>query len=119
MVIDVDFNVGLIGEDEVKKWCLEVIQEVDFYGLMDGVSKFVCGDVIVGIFIMVINVVGGLLVGVLQYGMSMGSVVESYILLIIGDGLVVQILVLVIFMVVGVIVICVSIDQDVGEQMVG
>lgn len=65
MAIDVDFNVGLIGEDEAKKRRFEVIQEVDFYGLMDGVSKFVRGDVIVGIFIMVINIVGGLLVGVL------------------------------------------------------
>lgn len=71
-------------------------QEADFYGSMDGASKFVRGDAIAGILIMVINVVGGLLVGVLQHGMSMGSAAESYTLLTIGDGLVAQIPALVI-----------------------
>ncbi len=66
-------------------------QEADFYGSMDGASKFVRGDAIAGILIMVINVVGGLLVGVLQHGMSMGHAAESYTLLTIGDGLVAQI----------------------------
>ncbi len=86
---------------------------------MDGASKFVRGDAIAGILIMVINVVGGLLVGVLQHGMSMGSAAESYTLLTIGDGTVAQIPALVISTAAGVIVTRVSTDQDVGEQMVG
>lgn len=93
-------------------------QEADFYGSMDGASKFVRGDAIAGILIMVINVVGGLLVGVLQHGMSMGHAAESYTLLTIGDGLVAQIPALVISTAAGVIVTRVSTDQDVGEQMV-
>lgn len=104
MAIDADLNAGLIGEDEAKKRRSEVTQEADFYGSMDGASKFVRGDAIAGILIMVINVVGGfvavvgaaLLVGVLQHGMSMGHAAESYTLLTIGDGLVAQIPALVI-----------------------
>lgn len=119
MAIDADLNAGLIGEDEAKKRRSEVTQEADFYGSMDGASKFVRGDAIAGILIMVINVVGGLLVGVLQHGMSMGSAAESYTLLTIGDGLVAQIPALVISTAAGVIVTRVSTDQDVGEQMVG
>lgn len=118
MAIDADLNAGLIGEDEAKKRRSEVTQEADFYGSMDGASKFVRGDAIAGILIMVINVVGGLLVGVLQHGMSMGHAAESYTLLTIGDGLVAQIPALVIFTAAGVIVTRVSTDQDVGEQMV-
>ncbi len=101
-----------------RKTPLEVTQEADFYGSMDGASKFVRGDAIAGILIMVINVVGGLLVGVLQHGMSMGHAAESYTLLTIGDGLVAQIPALVISTAAGVIVTRVSTDQDVGEQMV-
>ncbi len=89
MAIDADLNAGLIGEDEAKKRRSEVTQEADFYGSMDGASEFLLrGDAIAGILIMVINVVGGLLVGVLQHGMSMGHAAESYTLLTIGDGLV-------------------------------
>ncbi|BBU83267.1 flagellar biosynthesis protein FlhA [Escherichia coli] len=119
MAIDADLNAGLIGEDEAKKRRSEVTQEADFYGSMDGASKFVRGDAIAGILIMVINVVvSGLLVGVLQHGMSMGHAAESYTLLTIGDGLVAQIPALVISTAAGVIVTRVSTDQDVGEQMV-
>ncbi|MFP1462840.1 FHIPEP family type III secretion protein [Escherichia coli] len=118
MAIDAEPNAGLIGEDEAKKRRSEVTQEADFYGSMDGASKFVRGDAIAGILIMVINVVGGLLVGVLQHGMSMGHAAESYTLLTIGDGLVAQIPALVISTAAGVIVTRVSTDQDVGEQMV-
>ena len=118
MAIDADLNAGLIGEDEAKKRRSEVTQEADFYGSMDGASKFVRGYAIAGILIMVINVVGGLLVGVLQHGMSMGHAAESYTLLTIGDGLVAQIPALVISTAAGVIVTRVSTDQDVGEQMV-
>ncbi|CAH3770887.1 Flagellar biosynthesis protein FlhA [Enterobacter cloacae] len=119
MAIDADLNAGLIAEDEAKKRRSEVTQEADFYGSMDGASKFVRGDAIAGILIMVINVVGGLLVGVLQRGMDMGHAAESYTLLTIGDGLVAQIPALVISTAAGVIVTRVSTDQDVGEQMVG
>ncbi|WP_428943300.1 flagellar biosynthesis protein FlhA [Pantoea sp. FN060301] len=118
MAIDADLNAGLIGEEEAKKRRSDVTQEADFYGSMDGASKFVRGDAIAGILIMVINVVGGLLVGVIQHGMSVGSAGETYTLLTIGDGLVAQIPALVISTAAGVIVTRVATDQDVGEQMV-
>lgn len=86
---------------------------------MDGASKFVRGDAIAGLMIMVLNVVGGLLVGVVQHGMELGAAAESYTLLTIGDGLVAQIPALVISTAAGVIVTRVATDQDVGEQMVG
>lgn len=119
MAIDADLNAGIIGEDEAKKRRSEVTQEADFYGSMDGASKFVRGDAIAGLMIMVINVVGGLLVGVVQHGMDLGAAAESYTLLTIGDGLVAQIPALVISTAAGVIVTRVATDQDVGEQMVG
>lgn len=118
MAIDADLNAGLIGEDEAKKRRSEVTQEADFYGSMDGASKFVRGDAIAGLMIMVINVVGGLLVGVLQHGMDLGHAAESYTLLTIGDGLVAQIPALVISTAAGVIVTRVGTNEDVGEQMV-
>ncbi|MBV4365147.1 flagellar biosynthesis protein FlhA [Erwinia sp. BNK-24-b] len=118
MAIDADLNAGLIGEDEAKKRRSEVTQEADFYGSMDGASKFVRGDAIAGIMIMVINVIGGLLVGVVQHGLDVGHAAESYTLLTIGDGLVAQIPALVISTAAGVIVTRVATDQDVGEQMV-
>ncbi|RBO14250.1 MULTISPECIES: flagellar biosynthesis protein FlhA [Pantoea] len=119
MAIDADLNAGLIGEDEAKRRRSEVTQEADFYGSMDGASKFVRGDAVAGILIMVINVIGGLLVGVVQHGMDVGHAGETYTLLTIGDGLVAQIPALVISTAAGVIVTRVATDQDVGEQMVG
>ncbi len=71
MAIDADLNAGLIGEEEAKKRSADVTQEADFYGLMDGASKFVRGDAVAGLMIMVLNVVGGLLFGVIQHGMAM------------------------------------------------
>jgi flagellar biosynthesis protein FlhA len=118
MAIDADLNAGLIKEDEAKKRRSEVTQEADFYGSMDGASKFVRGDAIAGLMIMGINVVGGLLVGVVQHGLSVGAAAESYTLLTIGDGLVAQIPALVISTAAGVIVTRVGTDQDVGEQMI-
>ncbi|KFB61837.1 flagellar biosynthesis protein FlhA, partial [Yersinia pestis subsp. pestis] len=118
MAIDADLNAGLIGEDEAKKRRSDVTQEADFYGSMDGASKFVRGDAVAGLLIMVINVVGGLLVGVLQHNMAFGHAAETYTLLTIGDGLVAQIPALVISTASGVIVTRVSTDQDVGQQMV-
>ncbi|ARF50584.1 flagellar biosynthesis protein FlhA [Pantoea stewartii] len=119
MAIDADLNAGLIGEDEAKRRRAEVTQEADFYGSMDGASKFVRGDAIAGILIMVINVIGGLLVGIVQHGMDAGHAAETYTLLTIGDGLVAQIPALVISTAAGFIVTRVATDQDVGEQMVG
>lgn len=119
MAIDADLNAGLIGEEEAKKRRTEVTQEADFYGSMDGASKFVRGDAIAGILIMVINIIGGLLVGVVQHSMDIGHAAETYTLLTIGDGLVAQIPALVISTAAGVIVTRVGTDQDVGEQMVG
>ncbi|CNI30342.1 MULTISPECIES: flagellar biosynthesis protein FlhA [Yersinia] len=118
MAIDADLNAGLIGEDEAKKRRSDVTQEADFYGSMDGASKFVRGDAVAGLLIMAINVVGGLLVGVLQHNMAVGHAAETYTLLTIGDGLVAQIPALVISTAAGVIVTRVSTDQDVGQQMV-
>lgn len=118
MAIDADLNAGLIGEEEAKKRRADVTQEADFYGSMDGASKFVRGDAIAGIMIMVVNIVGGLMVGVMQHGMLLADAAESYTLLTIGDGLVAQIPALVISTAAGVIVTRVSTDQDVGEQMV-
>lgn len=118
MAIDADLNAGLIGEEEAKKRRSEVTQEADFYGSMDGASKFVRGDAVAGLLIMAINVIGGLLVGVLQHDMAVGAAAETYTLLTIGDGLVAQIPALVISTAAGVIVTRVATDQDVGEQMV-
>ena len=118
MAIDADLNAGIIGEEEAKKRRSEVTQEADFYGSMDGASKFVRGDAVAGLIIMVINIVGGLLVGVIQHDMPIGAAAESYTLLTIGDGLVAQIPALVISTAAGVIVTRVATDQDVGEQMV-
>lgn len=117
MAIDADLNAGLIGEDEAKRRRAEVTQESDFYGSMDGASKFVRGDAIAGILILVIEIIGGLLVGMLSHGMSFGQAGESYVLLAIGDGLVAQIPALIISTAAGVIVTRVSNEQNVGDQM--
>lgn len=119
MAIDADLNAGLIGEAEAKRRRSEVTQESDFYGSMDGASKFVRGDAIAGLLIMAINVIGGLIIGILQHGMSLGEAGETYTLLTIGDGLVAQIPALIISTAAGVIVTRVSTEQNVGDQMVG
>ncbi len=119
MAIDADLNAGIIGEAEAKRRRSEVTQESDFYGSMDGASKFVRGDAIAGLLIMAINVIGGLAIGVLQHGLSVADAGETYTLLTIGDGLVAQIPALIISTAAGVIVTRVSNEQDIGEQMVG
>ena len=119
MAIDADLNAGLIGEEEAKRRRKEVTQEADFYGSIDGASKFVRGDAIAGLLIMAINIIGGLIIGVMQHDMTLSAAGEAYTLLTIGDGLVAQIPGLVISTAAGVVVTRVVNEQDVGEQMVG
>jgi flagellar biosynthesis protein FlhA len=119
MAIDADLNAGLIGEDVARKRRAEVAQEADFYGSMDGASKFVRGDAVAGLLILVINIIGGLIVGVAQHGLDLSSAAETYTLLAIGDGLVAQIPALVISTAAGVIVSRVTTDEDVGGQLTG
>ena len=91
MAIDADLNAGLISQDEALRRREEVSQEADFYGAMDGASKFVRGDAIAGILILLINVLGGIAIGMLQHNLSATDAAQNYTLLTIGDGLVAQI----------------------------
>jgi len=117
MAIDADLNAGLINEEAARKRRSEIAQEAEFYGSMDGASKFVRGDAIAGLLIMVINIVGGLIVGVAQHGMDFASAGKTYTLLTIGDGLVAQIPSLVISTAAGVIVSRVATNEDIGTQL--
>ena len=119
MAIDADLNAGLIGEDAARKRRAEISQEADFYGAMDGASKFVRGDAIAGIIILFINLIGGLIVGVLQHNMDVALAAKTYTLLAIGDGLVAQIPALVISTAAGVVVSRVATDENIGEQLLG
>jgi flagellar biosynthesis protein FlhA len=118
MAIDADLNAGLIGEDEARKRRATVALEADFYGSMDGASKFVRGDAVAGILILLINIIGGLIVGVLQHDMSAGDAAKAYTLLTIGDGLVAQIPALIISTAAGLVVTRVATEQDIGQQLV-
>jgi len=91
MAIDADLNAGLIGEDEAKTRRAELISEANFYGSMDGSSKFVKGDAVAGIIITLVNIIAGFLIGVFQHGMTMADAASSYTILTVGDGLVGQI----------------------------
>ncbi|MEY5100805.1 MAG: flagellar biosynthesis protein FlhA [Pseudomonadota bacterium] len=117
MAIDADLNAGLIGEAEARQRRTEVSQEAEFYGAMDGASKYVRGDAVAGIVITVVNMVGGLLVGMLQHGLDFGRAIETYTLLAIGDGLVAQIPSLIISVAAGAVVSRVASDQDIGAQL--
>ncbi|OZA41474.1 MAG: flagellar biosynthesis protein FlhA [Hydrogenophilales bacterium 17-61-76] len=117
MAIDADLNAGLIDEDEARRRRAEVSQEADFFGSMDGASKFVRGDAIAGILILVINIVGGLIIGLMEHDMSLADAARNYTLLAIGDGLVAQIPALVISIAAGLIVSRVSTDEDIAGQV--
>jgi len=119
MAIDADLNAGIINEDQARKRRTEIAQEAEFYGSMDGASKFVRGDAIAGLLIMVINIIGGLIVGVVQHNMEFAAAGKTYTLLTIGDGLVAQIPSLVISTAAGVIVSRVGTDEDIGTQLTG
>ena len=117
MAIDADLNAGIIKEDEARKRRLEVGQEADFYGSMDGASKFVRGDAIAGIIILFVNLIGGLIVGMSQQGMGIGQAIQVFGTLTIGDGLVAQVPALIISTAAGILVTRVATDEDLSGQM--
>ncbi|MDP2143620.1 MAG: flagellar biosynthesis protein FlhA [Gallionella sp.] len=118
MAIDADLNAGLIGEDVARKRRAEIGQEADFYGAMDGASKFVRGDAVAGIIILFINIIGGLVVGVMQHDLSFEVAAKNYTLLTIGDGLVAQIPALVISTAAGLVVSRVASEENIGQQLI-
>jgi flagellar biosynthesis protein FlhA len=117
MSIDADLNAGHIDEAEAKRRRSELTREADFYGAMDGASKFVRGDAIAAVIITVVNIVGGLVVGVVQMGMSLPDALQHFTLLTVGDGLVAQIPALIISTASGLIVTRVSGSGNLGSQM--
>jgi flagellar biosynthesis protein FlhA len=117
MAIDADLNAGLIDQDQARARREEVAREADFYGAMDGASKFVRGDAVAGILILLINIIGGLAIGMGQHDLDFSTAVQYYVLLTIGDGLVAQIPSLLLSTSAAIIVTRVSNAQDVGEQV--
>ena len=117
MAIDADLNAGLIDQDEAKQRRSEVAEEADFYGSMDGASKFVRGDAIAGILILVINIIGGLIIGMVQHDLEFADAIEKYALLTIGDGLVAQIPSLLLSTAAAIIVTRVSGASEMGAQI--
>ena len=119
MAIDADLNAGLMTPEEAKLRRAEVATEADFYGSMDGASKFVKGDAVAGILILVINIVGGIILGVVSHGLAIGEAAQTYILLAIGDGLVAQIPALLLSIAAASIVTRVKSEQDLSGQVAG
>src|SRR5476651_13345 len=117
MAIDADLNAGLIDEAMAKKRRAEVGDEAEFFGSMDGASKFVRGDAMAGILILFINIIGGFIVGVVQHGLSAGEAADSYIVLAVGDALVAQIPGLLISVAAAMVVSRVGKDEDSGSQI--
>ncbi|PZR54142.1 flagellar biosynthesis protein FlhA [Xylanimonas oleitrophica] len=116
MAIDADLNSGLIDEDEARRRRADVTAEADFYGAMDGGSKFVKGDAIAGIVITVINLIGGIIIGVAQMGMPVTEAVERFSLLTVGDGLVTQIPALLLSVSTGIVVTRSTAEGDMGSE---
>ncbi len=121
MAIDADLNAGVINEQEARKRRSAVSQEADFYGAMDGASKFVRGDAVAGIMIVVVNIIGGIVIGTIQKGMPISEAVQTFVLLTVGDGLVSQIPALIISTAAGLIVTRASsgnnLSHDMAEQL--
>jgi flagellar biosynthesis protein FlhA len=117
MSIDADLNAGLIDEAEARRRRQEISREADFYGAMDGASKFVRGDAIAAIIIMVINIIGGFLIGVLQKGMPLADAAKTYTILTIGDGLVAQIPALITSTAAGIIVSRAATEANLGAEL--
>ncbi|MDI9245896.1 flagellar biosynthesis protein FlhA [Marinobacter sp. CHS3-4] len=117
MAIDADLNAGLINQEEAKARRSEIAQEADFYGSMDGASKFVKGDAIAGLLILAINIIGGVAIGMIQHGLDFGTAMQNYALLTIGDGLVAQIPSLLLSTSAAIMVTRVTSSQDMGGQI--
>lgn len=115
MAIDADLNAGLITDAEAKERRASVSAEADFYGAMDGASKFVKGDAIAGLVIIIINIIGGIAIGMIQRGLEIGEALETYALLTIGDGLVTQIPALLMAVSTGMIVTRSNAESDIGS----
>ena len=119
MAIDADLNTGQITDEEARKRRAEVAQEADFYGAMDGASKFVKGDAIAAILITLINLIGGIIVGVMQQGMAFGEAAQHFSLLTVGDGLCAQIPALLVSVATGILVTRSASEKDLGNDIAG
>ena len=117
MSIDADLNAGLIDEKEARRRREEISREADFYGAMDGASKFIRGDAIAAIIIMIINIIGGILIGVLQKGMSIQDAVQTYVILTIGDGLAAQVPALITSTAAGIVVSRAATEANLGQDI--
>ncbi len=117
MSIDADLNAGLITDHEARRRRAEIEQEANFYGSMDGASKFVRGDAVAGIIIVFVNVIGGLVIGVLQQGMAVADAARNYTLLTVGDGLVTQVPALIVSTAAGILVTRSAASADLGEEV--
>ena len=117
MAVDADLSAGTIDDKEAKRRRAEIAEEADFFGSMDGASKFVRGDAMAGILILIINILGGLVVGMLQHNLSIGQAADSYILLAVGDALVAQIPGLLISVAAAMVVSRVGKENDLGSQI--
>lgn len=117
MAIDADLNAGIIDEDQARFRRQQISREADFYGAMDGASKFVRGDAVAGILITIINIIGGLIIGIAQLGMDFQSALETYTALTIGDGLVSQIPALMISTGAGILVSRAASENDLGQEI--
>ena len=117
MAIDADLNAGLIDEKQAKRRRIEVGEEAEFFGAMDGASKFVRGDAIAGMLILVINIVGGFIIGVVSHGLSAGDAADRYVLLAVGDALVAQVPGLLISVAAAMVVSRVGKEQNIGAQI--
>lgn len=116
MAIDADLSAGVINQEEARKRRSEIMQEADFYGAMDGASKFVRGDAVAGILILFINLIGGIIIGTFQYHMDINAAIKTFSLLTIGDGLVAQIPSLLMSISAAIMVTRVSNEQDISQQ---
>ena len=117
MSIDADLNAGLITESDARRRRSEIEQEANFYGAMDGASKFVRGDAVAGIIIVFVNIIGGLIIGVLQMGMTLADAGRNYTLLTIGDGLVTQVPALIVSTAAGMLVTRSAASTELGEEV--
>ena len=119
MAIDADLNAGVLDEREARRRREEITSEADFYGAMDGASKFVRGDAIAGIIITIVNILGGVYVGMVEKGMTLGTCLETYTKLTIGDGLVAQIPAFIISIAAGLLVTRSTAKRNLGEELLG